>query len=445
MVPAVLVAALVPLGSSSPTATAILVVSILSLCAGVALRGAARGELGRFLDQSAAKLKTGMLLAFPLIVLLQYVLKLLAGVPGGPAAELLYSLAWLSTLVFFFLLCRAACHDQNSLRFISASLFLLAGAEAAYGLLNLLSGNEHLLFYKRWAYPDSATGTLVSRNHFAFLMEMLLPLAFAATISDAGPFGRGDLRPAEAGARRVVVSACTVLCALALFFSGSRMGISSFMLSLLLVNAMDYWVRPPRQNSNGAARLMIAIVAPAVLAIAAFIGLDPLFERFLRIPRHFEAGRLPVWQATIAMITDAPLWGHGWGSFGELIKAYRPAPTGLSYAHAHNEYLQIAAESGIAGLAVTLWMLYAFVAALGRSLRRNLSDSQRYMITAYAVAICSVLIHSAADFGLRVPGVALCFVAVLALFTRLIEDPWLVDGIATSNAAGNRAGKDTPE
>jgi hypothetical protein len=49
------------------------------------------------------------------------------------------------------------------------------------------------------------------------------------------------------------------------------------------------------------------------------------------------------------------------------------------------------------------------------------------MIVALGIAIVSVLFHSAADFGLRIPGLAFTFALVAALFSRVTEDPSLIE------------------
>jgi hypothetical protein len=71
--------------------------------------------------------------------------------------------------------------------------------------------------------------------------------------------------------------------------------------------------------------------------------------------------RVDMWTDTLVMWTDAPLWGHGLGSFNYLYPWYETAsPFGLEQffnaqmwaVAAHNEYLQVLAELGTIGLAL---------------------------------------------------------------------------------------------
>jgi len=74
---------------------------------------------------------------------------------------------------------------------------------------------------------------------------------------------------------------------------------------------------------------------------------------------------------------------------------------------------------------IAFLLLAVFARRLTEALSSSLSHTQRSVVCWLGVALSSTLIHSFADYGLRVPGVALTFVAVAALFTRMAETPTL--------------------
>ena len=366
-------------------------------------------------------------LLLPALVLVQ----LTVGVVSTPSAASLQdvtsNLLLLTAYAAFFAFACGSTTNTRVFHAFAALLLLLGTAEGLYGLLNLLSGNERLLIYERWAYPHSATGTLVNRNHFAYLIEMSLPLALASGLLFA-PVQRDTRRStdSEATARRIMAVAATTVLGLALIFSRSRMGIFSLLAAAATIGAASALLKP----GSGRSRKGYALPALLVLVLGGFalvIGIDPVLERFFRIPQDLEHGRLPAWQAAIAMWREAPLLGHGWGSYESLWPAWAGRPTGLHYKHAHNEYLQVLAEGGLAGAAVVAWALWLFGRRVLRALSRPLTHAQRAVTVALATGITSVAFHSAADFGLRVPGVALVFALVVALFVRVTDDPELVD------------------
>src|SRR5690606_3560422 len=61
-----------------------------------------------------------------------------------------------------------------------------------------------------------------------------------------------------------------------------------------------------------------------------------------------EEPRLSYWYTAISATSDAPLVGHGPGTFVLLDKKYRPLPTASS-SFAHNAFLQHFAELGVLG------------------------------------------------------------------------------------------------
>ena len=106
------------------------------------------------------------------------------------------------------------------------------------------------------------------------------------------------------------------------------------------------------------------ILAACVLAAAALLAMDPaLAERlssvFTKVDTSSEM-RLALWESTIAMIQDHPLLGIGWGSYWMVYPAYDfyiNDPSVL-IVHAHNVYLNYAAEIGLIGAAA--YFVYFF-------------------------------------------------------------------------------------
>jgi len=67
--------------------------------------------------------------------------------------------------------------------------------------------------------------------------------------------------------------------------------------------------------------------------------------------------RIEMWKDVLQMIRERPIFGHGINTFMNLFQVYnvqaRTAPT-----YAHNCYLQIAAETGIAGLGIFMYIIF---------------------------------------------------------------------------------------
>ncbi len=87
--------------------------------------------------------------------------------------------------------------------------------------------------------------------------------------------------------------------------------------------------------------------------------------------------RLALWESTLDMIFDHPLLGIGWGAYWMVYPTYDfyiNDPT-VKIVHAHNVYLNYAAEIGIFG---ALAWCRAFFGAMVSSLRAGLADASSF-------------------------------------------------------------------
>jgi O-antigen ligase len=89
--------------------------------------------------------------------------------------------------------------------------------------------------------------------------------------------------------------------------------------------------------------------------------------------------------------------------------------------HAHNDYLEMLAETGLIGALCSL----AFIVLLFRSALANLqSDQSRFLLAVRAgalVACSGLLLHSLVDFNLHIPSNALLFALLAFLATSSLE------------------------
>jgi len=107
-------------------------------------------------------------------------------------------------------------------------------------------------------------------------------------------------------------------------------------------------------------RVLAACTAVAMLLLAV----DPmLYERlasvFTKVDTSSEM-RLAFWESTIAMIQDHPFLGIGWGAYWMVYPEYDFYLQGADVliVHAHNWYLNYAAEIGIPGMLSFLWLFF---------------------------------------------------------------------------------------
>jgi O-antigen ligase len=138
--------------------------------------------------------------------------------------------------------------------------------------------------------------------------------------------------------------------------------------------------------------------------------------------------RLGMWHAAGTLIRQRPLFGWGIGTFpleqARVVSGAVPPALiqrlGPTLAEeAHNEYVQTAAELGLVGLGLSLWVLGAFFAAGWRALRSGYERSggglrQRVLLGCMA-GIAAQTVDALSNPAWRFPEVSLLFWIMLGL------------------------------
>ena len=113
-----------------------------------------------------------------------------------------------------------------------------------------------------------------------------------------------------------------------------------------------------------------------------------------------------IWRATLHMVAARPFLGHGLGSYVVEYPKYRlpgyflrPKSTNVT-DHAHNELLEVAAEQGLVGLAVTLW-LWAMAVSCGFRASQQTDGMEHRAVLGILGATLVLMLHGLVDVDLR--------------------------------------------
>jgi putative inorganic carbon (HCO3(-)) transporter len=142
-----------------------------------------------------------------------------------------------------------------------------------------------------------------------------------------------------------------------------------------------------------------------LLPVIAFFAHDALLERLMSIMNPTDTSstlRLALWESTIAMIMDKPFFGIGWGAYWMVYPDYdffiNNANTKIF--HAHNMYLNIAAEIGIPGLITFLSMMYGHVRLALSSIGGAAQHWSSGVMLGIVGAICGLIVNGFTDYVL---------------------------------------------
>ena len=267
-------------------------------------------------------------------------------------------------------------------------------------------------------------GPFINRHHFAAYMELTLALPLGLLVSGAVAFER-----------RLLYLFAVVIMSVALILTNSRGGILSLAAEVLFLVAIAGLVRRKKDKDQGEAeespasssrvraallRVSLGFALIVMLLVGAvFLGGEESLARLLGTVNSNDptSGRAQFWQGTWELIKHHPWLGAGLGAFSLAYTRYDVLNGAGRLEQAHNDYLQILADAGLAGGVLGLVFLFALF-RYGVA-RLNSQDTFRRGVAAGALAGCfAALVHSFFDFSLHMTSNALLFL-VLAAFATL--------------------------
>ncbi|MBI3800861.1 MAG: O-antigen ligase family protein [Deltaproteobacteria bacterium] len=314
---------------------------------------------------------------------------------------------------------------------------------AVLGVVQEFTWNGKILWFfvpYDWGEPHPgltprASGPFVNPNHFANYLALIFPLAITGALSGGLltlQRRRKTLSPSTSGAERIFCGFVVLTLTLAILLSLSRGGWIGTVVGMSIL----FWVSPssPLERSPGVGcqpkRLIARFALPGcflLLALALFFlgpagrsQVDVRLEQTVTEDQGLE-GRAAVWPSFLGMVRDFPLLGVGLGAWPELWPHYRQPPWSRGwYSEAHNDYVQVFAETGVLGFALLLWFFWQG----GRRLYDGLwqaSPGTFPVLAALLAALGTMAFHEFVDFNLQIPANAFLFTLLFGLALRLTE------------------------
>jgi len=295
------------------------------------------------------------------------------------------------------LLIAAECvREEDARKKFALALIVFGALYAFFALAQELTSNGKIFWIYTPRFNGSIYGSFVNRDHYAGLMEMLVPFPFVVSM---GHLLRGE--------KRALVAFCAVLMAGTIFLSGSRGGMIAFVLEIVLFSAVALGKRQSPRIALGSMAVCVL-----VLAFLVFLGKGQVLGRLGDLGPGI---RLDITKDCLKMFSHRPVWGWGLGTFPTVYPSYRSFYTNLFVNEAHNDYAQLLVETGLLGFALMLWFLICLY-------RRGLPTSRRWefqwdgAVSFAALLGCTgIMFHSFVDFNLQIPANAALFYVLCGL------------------------------
>jgi O-antigen ligase len=287
------------------------------------------------------------------------------------------------------------------------AIALIAGTLAgiALGALQVASSNAALSPW--YLYDDTSVGRAVgffaNADHMATLLVVTIPF-LAATIAAAKT---ANMQRYSAVVAVAVGVALVVLVGIAL--NGSLAG---YALALPVIAASALVTLP------AGSKLRLPVIAIALLMmIGAIVAMESTAIGSRQIGQHASSAvdsRSTLLATTSRAAADFMPFGSGLGSFPNVYSLYENPQqvTSIYVVHAHNDYVELALELGLAGVILIALFLVWWALGVWRAWRTAEAGP---FARAAAIASAAILFHSAVDFPLRTAAIAACFGLCLAL------------------------------
>jgi O-antigen ligase len=329
-------------------------------------------------------------------------------------------LRFLATAGMFLLAFVLGQHEALARQLLIALLAIVT-AYAAFGLTQELTG-WHLSGSS--FHRNNVVSTFVNRNHFATYANLGFLIALGMVID---PFLRGASSKERSLGTRVAQSIATILkerryplmaaviILLAVIGSASRGGILSLLGAGFFLLLMMFMISRASRTTKFAVSMSILAVGGMIVWLTGGMLIARFRTIFAADALGYIDARIGAWAMTLEAIRERPLLGYGHGAYQELFFLYHGPEVDRAgiFDHAHNDYLQLAAELGLPAAGA---MLLALMLLWGLCLKGALTRRRRWLYPLVASgAGVLVALHAVIDFSLLMPSVAMTFAAILGI------------------------------
>ena len=334
--------------------------------------------------------------------------------PNASRVSLLKTLAYVS--IFFLTLALAT--KRSRVAVLAELLVYAALVQSIYAVMMHLAGVRSEYLGILIPHSDSASGTYANRNHFAGYLEMTLAIGIGlliAGLSDRAvdtwkKFVRVTLEWILSPKMILRLALCVLV--IALTTTHSRMGNAAFFSSLLIAGTIG--ITLSRYATRNTILLLASLIAIDLLVVGSWFGVEKLAKRIEDTTMQDVELREEPPKYALDLVRDYPAFGAGPGSFYLAFAPYRQQSITAFFNHAHNDYLEFAAESGVPGLAILGAFVILCLAAALRAQWQRRDPLMRGISFASIMGVTAILIHSWVDFNLQIPANAALFMVLLA-------------------------------
>jgi O-antigen ligase len=292
---------------------------------------------------------------------------------------------------------------------IAWALAVVTILSVAVGAMQLAGGAQSPWYFYDITNHGVGVGFFSNANHEATLLVATVPFLAALYLSGTGK-GRSTQ---HASGMLVILLGTLMVLVVGVAINGSLAGVG---LAVPVVGASILMLLSRRRRLPGWLAGLLALLALACvyLPFSAPLGnnlttteaQESPYSRYTSFTKSIEAAK------------DYLPFGSGIGTFVDIYPRYEDVDAiERTYVnHVHNDYIELALETGIPGLLVLLFFLFWWV---GRVFAVWRAEKPDYFARAATIASAAILAHSVVDYPLRTAAIS----ALFAVCCALMADP----------------------
>jgi len=323
-------------------------------------------------------------------------------------------------IAVFFLIITTMTNARQIRKMVLTIIFTGTGV-AFLSLCQMLSKSGKIYGFWQSQYKiGSYGGPFINANHLAGYLELVILLALGFLVSREKPGiipmakdWKQRLSMLESWlAKNILLIFIIVLMASGLFISASRGGILSLTFSLGL-----FFLLLGLKKSQKGKRKIILLISGLIFICVLWLGIGPVITKFATLanPATASGERLQVWRDTVQLSSDFPFFGIGLGNFQNLYPKYSTLTSSTFWEHAHNDYLELLADTGWVGFI----LFFGGIFILLFSIMKKWKDRRDPFVIGITLGGCTgalaILCHSVVEFNLHIPANAFLLFVILGL------------------------------
>ena len=332
-----------------------------------------------------------------------------------PEATIAAGLALLAPFAAFVLI--AGLSWRRGAALMAWAIPLLGADSALLGLAQVFTGDQSPLYLYDFTSHGLPAGFFSNVNHQASFLLMCLP--FTAALA-------GRLRHDWEGqdtdtALAILVAACFLLILIGILGAGS---VAGYILLVPVMLLSLFLLRGGRREGSGSG-LGYAMILAILLFAGGIIFSSPVLEGLgVTSLEDSDLSRVGITRTSLEILPEHWRLGTGLGTFEQVYHLYEdPGSVNRTYvAHAHDDYIEWAIETGVPGMVLLALFLAWWAAQMVRVWTGRIEGGSG-LRRAASIATLVIVLHSLVDYPLRTPAIATLGAVCLALMIVPRERP----------------------